>query len=326
MLLYRSPGLAQEWRLVTVRGRIDAVNKLGDRWRAELLVGKDRVVVLGQAGARIPVTWVLKGHLATVVGIVRRPYPTAKDRRFAILPRGRSDLRVDGIAATNHAAGTGSIAGSGRAGGSGGPGSAGSAGTFPAPTGATPAVPDADLANLAGFDGVTVRVGGIVGDLLPDGFLLDDGTATGPVILHGQAAALLPLIEPGDAVNVTGRVDSTERGWTVVADDPAGVVLASDPNAGTAPAPSVDPTPGAAAAAAPATPATAGFGPFSGHDLTGVAGLGTLASLTVVSLLVTMLRRRLIRRRLTGVVAARLAAFAGPPAPAPEPPGGPRSG
>lgn len=144
------------------------------------------------------------------------------------------------------------------------------------------------------------------------------------MILHGQAAALLPLIEPGDAVNVTGRVDSTERGWTVVADDPAGVVLASDPNAGTAPAPSVDPTPGAAAA--PATPATAGFGPFSGHDLTGVAGLGTLASLTVVSLLVTMLRRRLIRRRLTGVVAARLAAFAGPPAPAPEPPGGPRSG
>ena len=33
------PSEAHEWRLVTVRGRIDDVRKLGDRWRAELVVG-----------------------------------------------------------------------------------------------------------------------------------------------------------------------------------------------------------------------------------------------------------------------------------------------
>ena len=323
MLLYRSPGLAQEWRLVTVRGRIDSVNKLGDRWRAELIVGKERVVVLGQAGAGIPVASVLKGHLATVVGIVRRPYPTAKDRRYAILPRGRSDLRVDGLVATGPTAGGGAVAGPGQA---GGPGAATGPGGSVSPTGAAPAVPDADLIDLASLDGVTVRVGGIVGDLLPDGFLLDDGTAVGPVLLHGEAADLLPLVEPGDAVNVTGRVDSTERGWTVIADDPAGVVLAGDPTAPATPAPSGGPSLDADPATAPLSPTTAGFGPFAGHDLTGIAGLGTLASLTLLSLLATMVRRRVLRRRLSGLVAARLAAVAGPPPARPGPPGVPRSG
>ena len=74
------------------------------------------------------------------------------------------------------------------------------------------------------------------------------------------------------------------------------------------------------------SPTTAGFGPFAGHDLTGVAGLGTLASLTLLSLLVTMVRRRVLRRRLSGLVAARLAAVAGPPPARPGPPGVPRSG
>ena len=326
MLLYRSPGLAQEWRLVTVRGRIDSVSKLGDRWRAELLVGKERVVVLGQAGAGIPVASVLKGHLATVVGIVRRPYPTAKDRRYAILPRGRSDLRVDGLAATGTASGGGGATdGPGHAGGPGTATSTGQGASRP-PTGAASAVPDADLIDLASLDGVSVRVGGIVGDLLPDGFLLDDGTAVGPVILHGEAADLLPLIEPGDAVNVTGRVDSTERGWTVVADDPAGVVLAGDPTGAATPAPSAGPSLDAGPAAAPVSPTTAGIGPFAGHDLTGIAGLGTLASLTLLSLLVTMVRRRVLRRRLSGLVAARLAAVAGPRPALPGPPDLPRSG
>ena len=324
MLLYRSPGLAQEWRLVSVRGRIDTVTKLGDRWRAELLVGKERVVVLGQSGAAIPVTSVLKGHMATVVGIVRRPYPTAKDRRYAILPRARSDLRVDGTSSANHAAGGRATTGAGRSGGSAGPGSVNGTGASATPTGGAPAIPNADLADLARFDGATVRVGGLVGDLLPDGFLLDDGTGMGPVILHGPAAELLPLIEPDDAVNVTGRVESTERGWTVVADDPAGVVLAGDPTA-TVPAPSGDPDP-AGAVTAPAAPTTAGFGPWPGHDLTGIAGLGTLASLTLLSLLVTLVRRRLLRRRMSGRLAARLAAFAGPRGAAPEPSGVPRSG
>ena len=39
LMLYGSPKETHEWRLVTVRGRIDSVRKLGDRWRAELVVG-----------------------------------------------------------------------------------------------------------------------------------------------------------------------------------------------------------------------------------------------------------------------------------------------
>ena len=39
---------------MTVSGRVMSIHKLGDRWRAELLVGATRVVVVGQPGAGIP--------------------------------------------------------------------------------------------------------------------------------------------------------------------------------------------------------------------------------------------------------------------------------
>ena len=63
--------------------------------------------------------------------------------------------------------------------GSAGPGHAGGPGTATAagqgasapPTGAAPAVPDADLIGLASLDGVTVRVGGIVGGGEDDGVI-----------------------------------------------------------------------------------------------------------------------------------------------------------
>ena len=93
-VLRASPTEAQEWRLASVHGRVDSVHKLGDRWRAELRVGTHLVVVLGQSGAHIPSTALIEGRDATVVGIVRRPYPTATDRRFALLPRGTSDIRL----------------------------------------------------------------------------------------------------------------------------------------------------------------------------------------------------------------------------------------
>ena len=34
-----APGQGLEWRLVRIAGRLDAIHKLGDRWRAELIVG-----------------------------------------------------------------------------------------------------------------------------------------------------------------------------------------------------------------------------------------------------------------------------------------------
>ena len=45
------PTAAHEWRLVVVSGVVADVHKLGDRWRAELSVGRDTVVVNGLAGA-----------------------------------------------------------------------------------------------------------------------------------------------------------------------------------------------------------------------------------------------------------------------------------
>ena len=94
----RATPVAQEWRLVSVTGRIDDVQKLGDRWRAELLVGSTRLVVVGQPGAGIAVTALVEGRMARITGIVRRPYPTASDQRYAITPRTPADLRVHGAA------------------------------------------------------------------------------------------------------------------------------------------------------------------------------------------------------------------------------------
>ena len=279
MLLYRSPGLAQEWRLVTVRGRIDAVNKLGDRWRAELRrregaggrARSGRRRDPGDVGARGPSR---DGRRHRPPAVPDRDGPALRDPAARPQRPSRGRARRDGPGGRRRR-GHGTRARAADRARLGRP----AAGASAPPTGAAPAVPDADLVDLASLDGGTVRVGGIVGDLLPDGFLLDDGTAIGPVILHGQAAELLPLIEPGDAVNVTGRVDSTERGWTVVADDPAGVVLAGDPTAAARPPRAATPEPRRRRApAAPVSPTTAGFGPFAGHDLTGIAGLGTLAS------------------------------------------------
>ena len=156
-----------------------------------------------------------------------------------------------------------------------------------------------------------MRVGGLVGDLLPGGFTLDDGTATGPVTLQGPAADLLPLIAPGDAINVVGRIESTDRGWTVVVADPAGVVLAGDPvapgsttgsDAGGSTVPAIASTRGEAR--------SAGLGSLPGFDA-GLAGLGALIAVSAASLAVTMLRRRHLKRLLSAAMATRLAAVVG---------------
>ena len=88
---------------------------------------------------------------------------------------------------------------------------------------------DADLGDLATFVGRNVRVGGLVVDLRADGFTLDDGTATGRVILRAAALDSLALIEPDDALNVIGRVETGPDGPVVVVDDPGRLFLAGDP-------------------------------------------------------------------------------------------------
>ena len=170
-----------------------------------------------------------------------------------------------------------------------------------------------------------MRVGGLVVDLEPDGFTLDDGTAIGRVVLRGPALERLALIEPDDALNAIGRVEAGTAGAIVVVDDPAGIIQAGDPIAA---APGASPEASAGPSTAPSgTPGTlggsagrlAGLGGTLPFDA-GTAGLGTLAAISAASVAVTLLRRAYSRRRLSARIAGRLATFA---APAGDPPGGP---
>ena len=208
---------AHAWRLVAVAGRVDDVRKLGDRWRAEIVLGAQRFVVLVQPGARIANTALTEGRAAEVVGVVRPPYPSATDRRPSILPRSRADVRQAPAPASTPAAGA-----------PGGNGSATGAADAGARASAGPSAMPADLVDLDGLVGIDVRVGGLVVELRPDGFMLDDGTAIGRVVLAGSAAESAALIEPDDAINVTGVVAIQPDGLAaVIVDDPAAIVLGS---------------------------------------------------------------------------------------------------
>jgi outer membrane biosynthesis protein TonB len=312
LVLRAAPTVAHEWALVTVTGRIDEVRKLGDRWRAEVLLAGKRVVVVGQPGSGIDVGSVVEGRMARVTGIVRRPYPTAADQRYAITPRTAADLRILGAAATGDP-GTGS---NGTPPGSTGRGASG----VPPSAGLTLAgTVDADLIDLAAYEGQTVRVGGLVVDLRSDGLLLDDGTGVGLVILRGLALELLPLLEPDDAINVIGRVDVLAEGPAVVVEDPGAIIQAGDPVAATgAPRDPAGAGPGLTSTTPIATSSTqlAGLVDSPAGILGGLAGLGTLIVLSLASLAVTLGRRAHARRLVEARIAARVDAFgatAGPP-------------
>jgi hypothetical protein len=311
LTLRGQPGQAEEWRLASITGRIDDVRKLGDRWRAELLVSGTTVVVVGQPGAGIAVTTMVEGRMATVVGIVRRPNPTSSDQRFAITPRTLADVRIHGAAATAAGRGSGSPEG-------GSSGSTASTATIGEPgTASASGLVDADLIDLAAFVGQRVRVGGLVVDLRADGVLLDDGTAVGFVVVTGPALELLPLLEPDDAINAIGLVGRVPDGVAVIVDEPGGLIQAGDPVA----APNTvratnpverEPTTNDTAGSAAGSATHAGFLDGSSGmstGLAGLAGLGTLIALTVASLLVTLGRRVHARRRTMARVAARVAAF-----------------
>ena len=317
---------AHTWRLVAVTGRIDDVRKLGDRWRAEVVVGAARLVVVGQPGARIPVDGVVEGRSIDVVGIVRPAYPSATDRRPTILPRSPGDIRV-GSGPTDGGPTSGAQTGGTASGGPGG--SSASGGGTPAGATATgETVPDADLADLGSIVGKTVRVGGLVVDIRPDGFLLDDATAQAPVVLRDDAADWIPLIEPEDAINVIGRVERLEDGaLAVVVTDPAAIVLGSDPTAAgvNGHAPPSPASPAGKEMAGGGRPRSAGFGDDLGALPGAGAGFASLLGISLASLGVTLLRRRQARRLLAARVAARLSAIGGTEALA-EPVAGPPNG
>jgi hypothetical protein len=308
--LQRTPTAAHEWRLVRVSGTVVDVHKLGDRWRAELSVGPDRVVVTGLAGARIPASTLLEGRTATIVGIVRRPYPGATDRRWSIAPRSLADVTV-----STPGAGAGGSGGGGGDGGSGN-GGAGQPGTgaVAGAAGSDASVPDVDLVDLAGHVGQVVRVGGLVTELAPDGFLLDDGTAIGRIALTGGAAEYLPLLEPGDALNATGRVEAAADAYRVVVDDPAGLVRVGDPTLDQSATTPLDGTAAKLESPGPGRVSRLAGG-LLGPDAPGAAGVVGIMLISAASLAITVLRRRRAQRRTAARVAARLASVTATHAP-----------
>ena len=298
------PGEAQEWRLVRIAGTVTKVTRLGDRWWADVRIGGASVLVNGLAGSGIPSTSLVEGRAATIVGIVRRPYPTATDQRWAVTPRGtvrhrgRTRGRCSGVAGRP----TGGTNGSTGAGSTTAYGSSAAAAT----------VPEVDLAALAERGGDLVRVGGLVASITPDGFRLDDGTAIGTVRLEGAAAAFHDLLEAGDAVGLIGRVQAEGGVFMVVVADPAGLVRLGDLGEVVPIEALVSPAP--TGAVAPVSSTTAGLaGPLVGFG--GTPGLLSLVMVSIASLGLTLARRRQAHRRLIAAVAGRIARLRRPAAP-----------
>jgi hypothetical protein len=316
LVLHGRPDEAQEWRLVRVSGPIESVHKLGDRWRAEIRVGSTLVPIVGQPGSGIAVTAVPEGRTATVTGIVRRPYPSASDHRFSVLPRFPADLDVAPGGPTREGGAAGRTGPDAPGVGPGGLGGATLGADSPAPP---PGAVDADLADLASFSGQLVRVGGLVVALDATGFTLDDGTSVGRIVVAGEALPQLPLIEPDDAINAIGRVEVTKDGPVVVVDAAGAMTFGGDPVAPVIATAASIATPAAAVPEAsqqpqpdPAVSRLAGIAAPPWPLDAEVAGVGSLLLAAVASIGLTIARRERGRRRLTGRIAVRLAGIAGP--------------
>ncbi len=292
--LYRAPAERDEWKLVRISGTVLKVERLGDRWRADVGLGDGtKVPVHGQAGAGIPSTAILSGRRITVTGIVKRPYPTASDRRFAVLPRSGADVS---IAPAGNGAAVEPLASNGE--GDTATGSSSSSRT-------ADVTPDTDLAALGEHVGERVRVGGLIATVAGDGFDLDDGTALARVELRGDMASLLSHLHAGEAVAATGVVTMIDGAPVIVVDGTGSLLRVGSLGQAL-------PIGGLPIATEPALAAPGGaatLGADAGLLGPGAAPTSVLAIvlLTLASVLVTILRRRLLRRRLREVVVARLA-------------------
>ena len=256
-----APTADLEWRLVQVSGRLQTIHKLEDRWRAEIVVGAVHIPVAGLTGSRIAFGRLVVGPLVTITGIVRRAYPSAIDQRFAIEPRSMLDLAFES-ARGGRPTPTERPTGVGPVDQGYGPGAAPGSTTSPLPS-ALASQPMVDLRDLAGHRGEQVRVSGLVTAILGAAITIDDGTATGRLILTGEAAAYLDLVEVGDPISVDGLVEVDASGAYLLVNDPTGVAETGDVAVQDAPAssmPGASFMPGAAGllAGSPADPGTSG--------------------------------------------------------------------
>lgn len=310
--IHASPGTGYEWRLVRLDGVVTDIHRTGDRWRAEIAVGSAHIPVSGLPDAGVPAAALSEGRRATVIGIVRRPYPTATDRRFAIVPRSTGDVRLgaaSGPGAIDPATGSGS-------GSNGGPGHA-SPGTRSALGGPI----DVDIATLAEHQGELVRVGGLITAVESDAILLDDGTANGRIVLTGDATTLLALLAPGEPVDAVGHVRGTPAGPEIEVTSAGDIVRVGDPGSDPNAGPSDGPDAQLNASEGQSAPLP--MGPTSATAVLLVLGGAVLAALGAC---VFAVRRRRDRRATRGRVALRLAALTGgrsdelaPAGPSPDP-------
>ena len=296
-ILKTQPSAAIEWRLATVSGTVERVTRDGTAWKADLLAGTQRIVIAGIAGSGIASTALVAGARATISGIVRRPHPSASDRRFAVVPRSSDDVHAS--VALPSASGRGTTSATSRPGAAAGrsPTPAGEPAAPSAAADASGSVRDAELASLERWIGQRVRVGGLVVELRPGAIVIDDGSAQGLIVVDDRSAALLAILQPGDALNALGIVVEQPE-LAVLVDDPAGLmpVTAVLTEAQVAPVASAPPTegappPDAAVAAAARRPAVSGNEiALFGLTLV-VAGAGALA----------LVRRRQLARLATVV-------------------------
>lgn len=290
-------GASLEWRLVTVSGTVDSVQKDGDAWRAELKLASGSVPISGIDRSGIPATALAAGRSATVTGIVKRAYPTATDQRLAIVPRSNADIKLGDVKPStgpSPSSSAGATVGPGvtlkpgatlrpgttlkpgatlKAGMSAGPAAPGGGGPIgsDAATGTTgsnaPGAMYATISSLAEHVGEVVRIGGRVVSMTDGVVAVDDGTAQVGVRLTGSATALTERLAISALINVTGSVGRTATGeLEIVVDDPHNLAVIPTPaslaaaTAATAMAAGTTREPGFDAASAPAETATAGHG------------------------------------------------------------------
>jgi uncharacterized protein YdeI (BOF family) len=215
-----------------------------------------------------------------VSGIVRRS--TSDSDTFQLLPRSPADLRLGPAPA-------------------GSPGAAVAGKTDAAVGTAIPGTAAATLlvsvADLASRDGRDVTIAGLIVEVGDGTATLDDGT--GRIRLGGAAAAeALSLLEPGDAIEVTGRVSRDAEGWLIVVDPERIVALSGADSGGDV----------SSTGAVPTAPRTAGTGAGPLDDANGLArsatGLGASNSSPIGAILGAAL---LALVALLGSVAAAIA-------------------
>jgi hypothetical protein len=292
--LTKAPGAGVEWRLVRIRGTIVDVKRYGQSWRAELaLAGGRRVPIVGLARAGIAVDRIREGQQGAIVGLVRRAYPSAKDTRFAVLPRGRADLHL-----TSASSAPSQTAGASRSSTSSGTSSVADGSQIDSASDTDPEASTSTIeaAEVSANIGRLVRVGGLVGRVVAAGVpevgptvVLEDASGAVTLRLPAVATTIANALMPGDLIEATGTVEVVgDDRVVVVVDDPADIVVGGqvadtrpgqDPAASTGSGvpgdegPQADPGPGGASdqGAAPLTP------------LMGAAGAGVLLAATLAT-------------------------------------------